>query len=56
MLSHGERLTMPEAFDALRGYARANGITLRVAAERTVRREATSAEIVAGYAAEPAAE
>jgi len=56
VLSHGERLTMPEAFDALRGYARANGITLRVAAERTVRREATSAEIVAGYAAEPAAE
>ena len=56
VLSHGEALTMPESFDALRGYAKANGFTLRAAADRTVRREVTTAEIVADYAPATAAE
>jgi GAF domain-containing protein len=50
VLSHGEALTMSESFEALRSYARAHGITLRAAAELTVRREVTTTQIIAEYA------
>jgi len=50
VLSHGQQLTMGESFDALRGYARAQGLTLRSAAQLAVRREVSTAEIVADFA------
>jgi len=50
VLSHGEALTMSESFDALRSYARAHGITLRAAADLAVRREVTTAQIIAEHA------
>ena len=51
VLAHGEQLSMSESFTALRAYARAQGVALRTAADRTVRRQVSTAEIVAETAA-----
>jgi len=56
VLAYGEHLSMSESFTALRGYARAQGVTLRTAADRTVRRQVSTAEIVADHARSTAGE
>lgn len=50
VLAQGEGLTMTDAFNALRAYARANGMTLRGTAHAAVNRTLATAEIVAKYA------
>lgn len=50
VLAQGEGLTMSDAFNALRAYARANGMTLRATADATVNRTLATAEIAAEYA------
>lgn len=51
VLTQGEGLTMTEAFNALRKFARANDMTLRRAADATVHRTISTADVVAGYVA-----
>lgn len=46
VLVQRENLTMTEAFDALRAYARVNGMTLRRVAESTVHRTLATEDIV----------
>lgn len=53
VLAHSENLSMTEAFNALRQYARANGTTLRRVAEAITHRTVTAAEVVAEYPASP---
>ncbi|MET4637186.1 GAF and ANTAR domain-containing protein [Mycetocola sp. 2940] len=47
VLAHSEKLTMTEAFNALRQYARANDTTLRRVAEAITQRSITTTEVVA---------
>jgi transcriptional regulator with GAF, ATPase, and Fis domain len=49
VLAQGEGLSMTEAFDALREYARANGTSLRSIAEAAVKRTVDTADIAANY-------
>lgn len=49
VIAQGESYSMTDAFNALRDYARAQGLTLRAVAEATVNRQIASAEIAAGY-------
>ena len=46
VLAQREKLTMTEAFDALRRYAREKGTTLRLVAEGTVRRTLATEDVV----------
>lgn len=50
VLAQAEGLSMADAFNALREYGRANGVTLRSAAEGAVRRTITPTELVRDYA------
>ena len=49
VLAQSEGLAMTDAFNALRAYAHDNSITLRAAAEATVRRTVAGSEITRGY-------
>lgn len=47
VLAHEENLSMTQAFDALRSYARANGTTLRRVSEAVTHRTLAATEVVA---------
>ena len=49
VLAQEQDLTMTQSFEALRGYAKANGMSLRSVAEAIARHELNAAEIPRGY-------
>ncbi|WP_183086563.1 GAF and ANTAR domain-containing protein [Mycetocola zhadangensis] len=51
VLAQREHLTMTEAFDALRHYARVNGLTLRHVAEATVHRTLATEDLISDRSA-----